>query len=41
VGEGGGERALVVRRAPEAEAASDMALRELRRAMQGSRIILV
>jgi hypothetical protein len=40
VGEGG-ERALVVRRAPEAEAASDMALKELRRAMQGSRIILV
>ncbi|HVU53194.1 MAG TPA: hypothetical protein VHL80_21065 [Polyangia bacterium] len=37
----GGERALVVRRAPEAEAASDVALRELRRAMQGSRIILV
>ena len=40
VGEGGGERVLVVRRAPEAEAASDMALKELRRAMQGSRIIL-
>jgi hypothetical protein len=35
------ERALVVRRAPEAEAASDMALKELRRAMQGSRIILI
>jgi hypothetical protein len=41
VGEPGGERALVVRRAPEAEAASDMALKELRRAMQGSRIILI
>jgi hypothetical protein len=41
VGEAGGERALVLRRAPEAEAASDMALRELRRAMQGSRIILL
>ena len=26
---------------PEAEAASDMALKELRRAMQGSRIILI
>ena len=41
VGEGGGERVLVVRRAPEAEASSDMALKELRRALQGSRIILV
>jgi hypothetical protein len=41
VAEPGGERALCVRRAPEAEAASDMALRELRRAMQGSRIILL
>ena len=40
VGEGG-ERALCIRRAPEAEAASDMALKELRRAMQGSRIILI
>jgi hypothetical protein len=36
-----GERVLCVRRAPEAEAASDSALQELRRAMQGSRIILV
>jgi hypothetical protein len=35
-----GERVLCVRRAPEAEAASDLALKELRRAMQGSRIIL-
>jgi hypothetical protein len=42
VGEAGaGERALCVRRAPEAEAASDTALKELRRAMQGSRIILL
>jgi hypothetical protein len=30
-----------VRRAPEAEAASDGALKELRRAFQGSRIILI
>jgi hypothetical protein len=36
-----GERVLCVRRAPEAEAASDAALVELRRAMQGPRIILV
>jgi hypothetical protein len=36
-----GERILCVRRAPEAEAASDMAIKELRRAMQGSRIILI
>lgn len=36
-----GERVLCVRRAPEAEAASDAALQELRRAMQASRIILV
>ncbi len=35
-----GERVLCIRRAPEAEAASDAALQELRRAMQGSRIIL-
>jgi hypothetical protein len=35
-----GERVLCIRRAPEAEAASDGALQELRRAMQGSRIIL-
>ena len=42
VGEAGvGERVLCVRRAPEAEASSDMALKELRRAMQGSRIILI
>jgi hypothetical protein len=40
VGEGA-ERALVLRRAPEAEAASDLALKELRRAVQGSRIILL
>ena len=31
----------VLRRAPEAEAASDLALKELRRAVQGSRIILL
>jgi hypothetical protein len=37
----GGERALVIRRAPEAEAAADATLQELRRAMQGSRIILI
>jgi hypothetical protein len=37
----GSDRVLVVRRAPEAEAASDSALKELRRAMQGSRIILI
>jgi hypothetical protein len=36
-----GERVLCVRRAPEAEAASDGALKELRRALQGSRIILI
>ena len=36
-----GERVLVVRRAPEAEAASDGAIKELRRAFQGSRIILI
>jgi hypothetical protein len=30
-----------VRRAPEAEAASDATLQELRRAMQASRIILI
>jgi hypothetical protein len=42
VGEGAvGERALCIRRAPEAEAASDSALQELRRALQGSRIILL
>jgi len=40
VGEGP-ERVLCLRRAPEAEAASDNALKELRRAMQGSRIILI
>jgi hypothetical protein len=40
VGEGE-ERVLCLRRAPEAEAASDAALKELRRAMQGSRIILI
>ncbi|HVX95142.1 MAG TPA: hypothetical protein VHK47_09550 [Polyangia bacterium] len=40
VGEGE-DRALCLRRAPEAEAASDAALKELRRAMQGSRIILI
>jgi hypothetical protein len=38
---GDGERALCIRRAPEAEAASDTALSELRRALQGSRIILI
>jgi hypothetical protein len=38
---GPGERVLCLRRAPEAEAASDAALKELRRAMQGSRIILI
>jgi hypothetical protein len=37
----GGERALVIRRAPEAEAQSDSALQEVRRAMHGSRIILI
>jgi hypothetical protein len=37
----GGERALVIRRAPEAEAAADATLQELRKAMQGSRIILI
>jgi hypothetical protein len=36
-----GERALVVRRAPEAEAQSDAALQEVRRALHGSRIILL
>jgi hypothetical protein len=36
-----GERVLCVRRAPEAEAASDTTLQELRRAMQASRIILI
>jgi hypothetical protein len=36
-----GERVLCVRRAPEAEAASDATLQELRRAMQASRIILI
>jgi hypothetical protein len=36
-----GERVLCLRRAPEAEAASDAALQELRRALQGPRIILV
>ena len=40
VGEGS-ERVLCLRRAPEAEAASDSALKELRKAMQGSRIILI
>jgi hypothetical protein len=37
----GGERALVIRRAPEAEAAADATLQELRKAMQRSRIILI
>jgi hypothetical protein len=42
VGEGApGERVLCVRRAPEAEAASDATIQELRRAVQGSRIILI
>jgi hypothetical protein len=42
VGEGAaGERVLCVRRAPEAEAASDATLQELRKAMQASRIILI
>jgi hypothetical protein len=36
-----GERVLCVRRAPEAEAASDAALQELRRALQAPRIILI
>jgi hypothetical protein len=40
IGEGG-DRVLCVRRAPEAEAASDATLQELRRALQGSRIILI
>jgi hypothetical protein len=35
------QRALILRRAPEAVAASDATLQELRRAMQGSRIILI
>src|SRR5262249_6898416 len=37
----GGERTLVIRRAPEAEAAADATLQELRKAMQSSRIILL
>ena len=44
VGEGAGapgERVLCVRRAPEAEAASDATIQELRRAVQGGRIILI
>jgi hypothetical protein len=42
VGDAGpGARVLCIRRAPEAEAASAVALNELRRAMQGSRIILI
>jgi hypothetical protein len=41
-GEGAsGERALVIRRSPEAEAQSDAALQEVRRALHGSRIILI
>ncbi|HVZ74019.1 MAG TPA: hypothetical protein VHJ20_16685 [Polyangia bacterium] len=36
-----GERAIVLRRAPEAEAQSDATLQELRRALHGSRIILI
>ena len=36
-----GERTLVIRRAPEAEAAADATLQELRRTLQSSRIILL